>query len=160
MDRLSALSNGTKLLLGAAVLLLIDTFLPWQRVEIEIEGVEIAAVSRNAWHGFWGVMLALLTIALIVWIVLQLANVAVRVDLPIPEPTLVAVVGGLIFLFALLKNLVDDYSAWASYVGLVLAAGVAIGAWMRWQEGGDATAQPERATAASRPPTEEPDRSA
>lgn len=154
MDRLSALSNGTKLLLGAAVLLLIDTFLTWQKVEVEVAGVEIASATRNAWHGFWGVMLGLLTIALIVWIVLQLINTASRVDLPLPEPTLVAIAGGLIFLFALIKNLVDDYSAWASYVGIVLAAGVAIGAWMRMQEGGDTAARPASPAASPPPPAE------
>jgi hypothetical protein len=154
MDRLSALSNGTKLLLGAAVLLLIDTFLTWQKVEVEVAGVEIASATRNAWHGFWGVMLGLLTIALIVWIVLQLINTASRVDLPLPEPTLVAIAGGLIFLFALIKNLVDDYSAWASYVGVVLAAGVAIGAWMRMQEGGDTAARPASPAASPPPPAE------
>lgn len=137
MERLAALSNGTKLMLGAAALLLIDTFLPWQRPSLEIDDVEIAAANLNAWHGFWGVVLALLTIALLAWIGLQIAGVAVNVDLPAPEPTLVAIVGALIFLFALVKNLVDDYSAWGSYVGLVLAAGVAIGAWLRLQEGGE-----------------------
>jgi hypothetical protein len=154
MDRFSALSNGTKLLLGAAILLLIDTFLTWQKVEVEVGGVEIASATRNAWHGFWGVVLGLLTIALIVWIVLQLANVAVKADLPVPEPTLVAIVGGLIFLFALIKNLVDDYSAWASYVGLVLAAGVAVGGWLRMQEGGDTAVRPATPAASPPPPAE------
>jgi hypothetical protein len=137
LKRFADLSTGTKLLLAAAALLLIDTFLPWQRPSVEIGDVEIAAANINAWHGFWGVVLGLLTIALLVWIGLRVAGVAVNVDLPAPEPTLVAIVGGLIFLFALVKNLVDDYSAWASYVGLVLAAGVAVGAWLRMQEGGE-----------------------
>jgi hypothetical protein len=137
LERLADLSTGTKLLLAAAALLLIDTFLPWQRPSVEIGDVEIAAANINAWHGFWGVVLGLLTIALLVWIGLRVAGVAVNVDLPAPEPTLVAIVGGLVFLLALLKNLVDDYSAWASYVGLVLAAGVAVGAWLRMQAGGE-----------------------
>jgi hypothetical protein len=150
MDRLTAVSNGTKLLLGAAILLLIDTFLPWQDVGNEITDALGIDASVNAWHGFWGVVLGLMTIALLVWIGIQLANVVVKVDLPLPEPTLVAIVGGLIFLFALIKNLVDDYSAWASYVGVVLAAGVAIGAWLRMQEQGDAVVRP--ATPATSPP--------
>jgi hypothetical protein len=37
----------------------------------------------------------------------------------------------------LLKNLVDDYSAWASYVGVVLAAAIAYGAWLVFQESGE-----------------------
>jgi hypothetical protein len=42
----------------------------------------------------------------------------------------------LIFVFALLKNLVDDYSTIWSYIGVLLAAGVAYGAWLRSQEAG------------------------
>ena len=37
--------------------------------------------------------------------------------------------GGLVFLFALLKTLTESYRGWASWVGIVLAAAVAVGAW-------------------------------
>jgi hypothetical protein len=70
------------------------------------------------------------------------------------------VLGILIFAFALLKNLIDDYSAWASYVGVVLAAVVAYGAWLNFQESGEslpsmpqsATAGAPAAAASSSPP--------
>lgn len=146
MPNLAALSTGTKLVLGAGVLLFIDLFFAWQSIDLP---EPFGSFSRNAWHGFWGVVLGILVIALLAWMVLQLTNVNLNVTLPFPEPQLTLGLGVLIFLFALIKNLVDDYSAWASYVGIVLAAGVAIGAWLRMQE-------PEAAAATQAPTTAPP----
>jgi hypothetical protein len=42
----------------------------------------------------------------------------------------------LIFIFALLKNLTDDYSTFWSYLGLAFAALIAVGAWIQIQESG------------------------
>jgi hypothetical protein len=157
MPDLRTLSTGTKLLLAAGVLLLIDTFLAWQKVSVEVGGVEIASASRNAWYGFWGVAMGLVLIALLVWVALQVANVDLP-DLNVPERTITAVLAVLVFVLALLKNLVDDYSAWPSYVGVVLAAGVAVGGWMRMQEEPEAAAVPPTpaATEAAPPPPTPP----
>jgi hypothetical protein len=158
MPDLRTLSTGTKLLLAAGVLLLIDTFLAWQKVSVEVGGVEIASASRNAWYGFWGVAMGLVLIALLVWVALQVANVDLP-DLNVPERTITAVLAVLVFVLALLKNLVDDYSAWPSYVGVVLAAGVAVGGWMRMQEEPEAAATPPTPAAsgaAPPPPTPPP----
>jgi hypothetical protein len=150
MPDLRTLSTGTKLLLGAGVLLLIDTFLAWQKVSVEVGGVEIASASRNAWHGFWGVAMGLVLVALLVWVGLQLANVDIS-NLNVPERTVTVTLAVLVFVLALLKNLVDDYSAWPSYVGVVLAAGVAAGGWMRMQEA-DVAATPAGGEPAAPPP--------
>jgi hypothetical protein len=144
MDQLQALSLARKLILGGGVLLLIDTFFAWQSVSYQ--GVELG--SANAWHGFWGVMLGLMTIVLVAWVVARTFGV----ELPegVPEGLISLVLGGLILLFALLKNLIDDYSAWASYVGIVLAAIVAYGAWRNFEESGESLpSMPKAATAAS-----------
>jgi hypothetical protein len=145
MPDLKALSTGTKILLAAGLLLLIDTFLAWQKVSAEINGVEIASATASAWHGFLGVFMGLALIALLVWVGLQVANVDLNLNLPLPERTVTMGLAGLVLVLAVLKNLIDDYSAWASYVGIVLAALVAVGAWMRMQE-------PEVATAGMAPP--------
>ena len=129
---LKELSTGTKLLIASGLLLLIDTFLAWQKVSVEVSGVEVASASQNAGHGFWGVGMGLALIALLVWVGLQIANV--DLNLNVPEKTVTAALAGVVLVFAVLKNLIDDYSAWPSYVGIVLAAGVAAGAWMRLQE--------------------------
>jgi protein-S-isoprenylcysteine O-methyltransferase Ste14 len=149
---LKALSTGTKLIAAAGLLLLIDTFLAWQKVSVEVSGVEVASASQNAWHGFWGVVMGLALIALLVWVGLQIANVDLNVSLP--EATVTAALAGIVFVFALLKNLIDDYSAWPSYVGVVLAALVAAGAWMRLQETETETAAAPAAPAA--PPAAPP----
>jgi hypothetical protein len=151
MPDLRALSTGTKLLLGAGVLLLIDTFLAWQKVSVEVGGVEIASASQNAWHGFWGVAMGLVLIALLVWVGLQVANVEVP-NLNLPERTVTVVLAVLVLVLALLKNIVDDYSAWPSYVGVVLAAGVAVGGWMRMQDPEVAAAPAPEAAAPPPPP--------
>src|SRR5215211_8825197 len=153
MPNLSEISNGTKLVLAAGVLLLIDTFLAWQKIEIGP-----FSVSRNAWHGFWGIIMVLALILLLAWVVIQVLNVKLNFELPITEAWLTLGLGVLVFAFALIKNLVDDYSAWPAYVGVGLAALVALGAWMRAQElggvsmerTGDRTTPPQDTT----PPTQ------
>jgi hypothetical protein len=125
-------------MLVAGVLLLIDTFLPWQDVGDEVGDIAEAFgvdTSFTAWHGFWGVMLGLLTIVLIAWLVFRMLGNDLQ--LPVSETMVAAGLGLLIVLFALIKVLVDDEfrTAWA-WIGLVLAALVAIGAWMQVQEAG------------------------
>ena len=39
-----------------------------------------------------------------------------------------------IFLLTLLKNLTDADSAWASYLGVLLAAGLVVGAYLDWAD--------------------------
>jgi len=138
MERFTALSRGAQLMFVAGVLLLIDTFLPWQDVGDEVGDIAEAFgvdTSFTAWHGFWGVMLGLLTIVLVAWVLIRMLGNEFR--LPVSETMVAAGLGLLIFLFALIKVLVDNEfrAAWA-WVGLILAALVAIGAWMQVQEAG------------------------
>jgi hypothetical protein len=130
MPNLSTLSRGTQLLVGAGLLLLIDTFLDWQSVD-----VGPFSVGENAWSGFWGVIMGLALIALLALVIARLFDVQLPAGLP--ESGIIVGLGVLIFVFALLKNLIDDYSSLWSYIGVLLAAGVAYGAWLRNQETGD-----------------------
>lgn len=136
MERFNALSRGSQIMFVAGLLLLVDTFLPWQDFDIEVEeGVTIdTGFSWNAWHGFWGILLGLLTVALVAWLVARLAGVDLR--LPVSDAMLGAVIAVTILVFAFIKVLADDYTAFWAYIGLVLAAIVAIGAWMNVQEAG------------------------
>ena len=136
MERFNALSRGSQIMFVAGLLLLVDTFLPWQDFDIEVEeGVTIdTGFSWNAWHGFWGILLGLLTVALVAWLVARLARVDLR--LPVSDAMLGAVIAGTILVFAFVKVLADDYTAFWAYIGLVLAVIVAIGAWMNVQEAG------------------------
>jgi hypothetical protein len=135
MEQLKGLSLGRKLLLGAGALLFIDTFFAWQKVSLKVSDVTVVAATANAWHGFWGVMLCLLTVVMLLWVGARTLGVALPGNLPDGLVTLA--LGGLILLFALLKTLTESYRAWASWVGIVLAAGVAVGAWLSFQESGE-----------------------
>jgi hypothetical protein len=156
MDRFNALGRGLQLMLVGAVLLLIDTFLNWQSVD-----TPIGSFGQSAWHGLGGVLLGLLVIVLLAWLLVRLA----AVDLPIPvSATLIAAfLAFLILIIAILKNLVDDYSAWPSYVGIVLAVVIAVGAWMQVQATGgveslktEATSMMPASTGASSAPAAAP----
>jgi hypothetical protein len=129
MDRFNALGRGAQLMLVAGVLFLISTFFNWQ--EVEVGPVE---VGQSAWHGFWGVVMGLLAIVLIVWLLARVA--AVDIPIPFSAALISAVLAVLIFLFALIKVLTDDFvSGWA-WVGLVLAALIVVGAWLEVQAAG------------------------
>jgi len=151
MDRLSALSRGAQIMLVAGVLLFISLFLPWQDFDIggiaEEFGID---ASFSAWHGFWGWMLGLLTIILLAWLVVRIA--AVDIPLPVSSAMLAGLLGTLILFFAVIKNLVDDESTIWSYIGVLLAIGVAVGAWMQIQEAGGMDTLKSEASS-MRPPT-------
>jgi hypothetical protein len=129
MERLSALPRGTMLMLVAGVLLLIDTLFHWQ--EVTLLGV---SAGVNAWHG-WGVLVGLLTILLLVWLGARIAGAEIR--LPVSDTFVGATLGALILLFTLLKVLVDNEfrTGWA-WIGLLLAALIAVGAWLEVAAGG------------------------
>jgi len=147
MNQLQALSLARKLVLGGGVLLLIDTFLKWQTASFA--GVEVA--SRNAWHGFWGVLLGLMTIALVAWVIARMFGIQLPEGMP--EGLISLILGGLILLFVVLKILTDDAdTGWAAWVGIVLAAVVAYGTWRNFQDSGESLpSMPKAATAGAAP---------
>jgi hypothetical protein len=141
MEQLQALSLAKKLILGGGVLLLIDSFFDWQQVE-----TPIGDYGQSAWHGFWGVMLGLLTIVLIVWVVARMFNV--EIPGAVPEALVALVLSALILLFAIIKALTDDFVDWPAYVGIVLAAVVAYGAFRNFQESDETLPSMPRAATA------------
>ena len=159
MDKLMGLSRGQKLILGGGILLFIDSFLPWQKVSFGIGSASISATA-NAWHGFWGVVLCLLVIVLLAWAGARAFGVALPDVVPVGLGTLA--LGGLILLFALLKTLTESYRGWASWIGIILAAVVAVGSWFAFQDSGEAlpkmpTAGASAPSPPSPPPTEPTD---
>ncbi|MGA2384894.1 MAG: hypothetical protein ABSB24_07890 [Gaiellaceae bacterium] len=146
MGRLNTLSLGRKLVFGAGVLLFIDTFFAWQKAT--------ASATANAWHGSWGVMLGLMTIAIVAWGAARVFGLPLPAAVPDGLATLA--LGTAIALFAVLKTATESYSAWPSYVGIVLSVVLAAGAWRVFQESGEAL--PREATAHStgkEPPAKE-----
>ena len=134
MDRFNALGRGTQIMLVSSVLLLIISFFNWQEVEFDLGPLGQGSAGVSAWDDLGGILMGVLTIVLLARIVARLA--AVDIPIPVSYAMTSAVLAFLIFVLALLKNLTDDYSTWASYVGVVLAFLIAAGAWMEIQAAG------------------------
>jgi hypothetical protein len=134
MNQLNALSLGRKLILGAGVLLLLDSFLDWQHVSASFGGVTVGG-GRSAWHGFWGILMVLMLLALLAWTIAR----AFGVTLPeqVPDGLATLALGVLIPLFALIKAISDDYVHWPAWVGVILGAVIAYGAWQVFAESGE-----------------------
>jgi hypothetical protein len=130
MDRFNALGRGMQIMLVAGVLLFLDTFLDWQSVDLG----PIGDVGVSAWDDIGGILLAVLTLALVVWIAIRLAGVDFR--LPVSDTLISAVLALLILVLAVVKNLEDDFSTIWAWIGMFLAIAIAIGAWMQVQAAG------------------------
>ena len=134
MERFNALGRGAQIMLVSSVLLLIISFFNWQEVEFDLGPLGEGSAGVSAWDDIGGILMGILTIVLLARIVANLA--AVNIPIPVSFAMTSAVLAFLIFALALIKNLTDDYSTWASYVGVVLAALIAVGAWMEIQAAG------------------------
>ena len=130
MPDVRSLSRGMQVAAVSAILLLLDSFLNWQSVDLP---EPLGSVGQSAWHGFWGVVLGLLVLAFIAWLALRLFAVKLP-ELPLPDKTITLVVGVLILVFAVIKVLTDDFRAWPAWVGIILAAGCAAGAYLMYTE--------------------------
>jgi hypothetical protein len=129
MDRFNALGRGAQIMLIAGVLLFISLFLPWQDFDVGDIG------QFSGWRGV-GVVLGLLTIALIAWLVIRL--LAIDIPLPISTAMTSAILGGLVLVFGIIKLLTilgDETTIWA-WIGTILAIIVGVGAWLEVQAAG------------------------
>ena len=82
MDHLKAMSRSSHLIAWGGLLLFIFLFFDWQQVS-----TPLGSAGRSGWHG-WGVLVGLLTIALVVWEATQIF--AVKLDLPFKGALLTA----------------------------------------------------------------------
>lgn len=122
-------------MLVGAVLLFIDLFLAWQDFGGGIADDLGIDATFSGWRGI-GAILGIVTIVLVAWIAVRLAGI----DLPLPISTAMtsALLAALVLLFAVIKILTilgDEPTIWA-WIGLILAAVVAVGGWLTVQEAG------------------------
>lgn len=156
MERFNALGRGAQIMLVGAVLLLIDLFLPWQDFDVlDVLGVD---ATFSGWRGI-GVVLGILTIALIAWLGVRIAAVDLR--LPVSTTVASATLGALILVFGVIKwlTIIDDEATVWAWIGLVLSIVIAFSAWLVVQAaGGMATLKSELPSmpAASAPVSEPP----
>ena len=130
---MSSMSTAAKILLGAGILYIIDTFLPWQRVCIDI-GLDIpgasGCASASGASGI-GVLNLILAIALVAWEGMSLAGA----DIKAPKALVSAGLAGALVIFTILKIVIDSEAIYFfAWIGLVLALVIGYGGYMRWQE--------------------------
>ncbi|MHB8060224.1 MAG: hypothetical protein ACYDHO_05265 [Gaiellaceae bacterium] len=148
---LAKISLGNKILLGAGILLLIDSFLKWNHVKIKGAGA-LGGIGEGNIDSAWGYgvgpifgILLLLTLAVVVLLTLIDQNVIQMKlpDLPIKISQLVAGLAGLTVLFGLIRFLTHadgggfadvGRSMWG-WLGLILLLVFAVGGYLRYQEG-------------------------
>jgi hypothetical protein len=135
MDKLAELSHGAKVVLGAAIALLIFSFFDWfQYADIGF---------ANMWNGI-GVLAGLLLIALIVWQAIRLANI--NLEIGVTPSMVTAALSVLLVIFVAIRFLDKpgpsianegvDRTIWA-WLGLVLAIVIVVGAWMNMRAAGE-----------------------
>jgi hypothetical protein len=145
---MSKMSTAEKLLAGGSILLLIDSFFPWQRScsnlgELgELIGQGDICVSFSAWQGsggIFGVLMGLLAIALIVVGVMSMTGSMANMNMgTMSADKLTGFLGLGVAGFGLLKFIfaLTDSPGWAAFVGLVLLVAIGYGAWQKLQSSG------------------------
>jgi len=147
-------STARKILLPASLLLLIDSFLNWQQVDLGV-----VTAGQSMWHGL-GFLIGILLIVLIVWEALDAFAPDTIRGLNLPGGLLALGLAGAILILTVIRVLTLDFRHWPAWVGLILALVIGYGGWLRFQESGDA--MPSRATmggggaSASSPPAATP----
>jgi hypothetical protein len=138
VDKLKELTLGEKIIVAAGVVLLIDSFLPWYKIDISI-----FHFSRNGWqapNSFLSVVAILLGIAMAAQVLVSRLG---TVDMPDRMGSLGwgmvhLIAGGVAFLFVLIKWLNNtDWVAYGLYIGLISTAALAFGGFTVAKERGD-----------------------
>ncbi len=140
---ISKMSTAEKLLAGGSILLLIDSFLPWQKFCADLGplGGNVCVGSVSAWQGsgsIFGVLMGLGAIALIVLGVLSMTGSASLNMGGMSSDKILGFLGLGVAAFGLLKFLLvlTNSPGWASFVGLVLLVAIGYGAWQKVQSSG------------------------
>jgi hypothetical protein len=140
---ISRMSTAEKLLAGGAILLLIDSFLSWQRFCVDLGPLGGGVcVGSSMWGGsgaFLGVIAGLLTIALIVVGILSMSGAMANMNMgSLSADKLVGFIGAGVFVFGILKFIfaVANSPGYAAFIGLVLLLAIGYGAWQKIQSSG------------------------
>jgi hypothetical protein len=141
---MSKMSTAEKLLAGGSILLLIDSFLPWQKfcADLGALGGNVCVGSVSAWQGsgsIFGVLMGLGAIALIVLGVLSMSGSASSMNMgSMSTDKLLGFLGLGVAAFGLLKFIfvLTNSPGWAAFVGLLLLVAIAYGAWQKVQSSG------------------------
>jgi hypothetical protein len=149
MDHLKAMSRSSHLIGWGGLLLFIFLFFDWQQVDFGP-----GTVGQSGWHG-WGVLVGILTIALVAWEAMQVF--AVKIDLPFKGALLTVGLAAGVLLFTIIKFLVDNEARhWPAWIGLILAILIAVGGYLRYAGDEPTEVNISRAPRDAPPPPAEP----
>jgi hypothetical protein len=128
MEKVTApLSTGAKLVLAAGGLLFFGLFVTWQAVPVEFGPKTTVTKGLDGWDA-WGLLMGLAILGLIALVIVRHYDEALAFDRRWDR--VVLGLGALVVVIAVLKNLRDGDSTWASYLCVVLAGVVAAGAYL------------------------------
>jgi predicted membrane channel-forming protein YqfA (hemolysin III family) len=117
-------------MIAGAGLLVFDLFMTWQSIDVAFPGAGTATQQLDGWDA-WGLLIALLGIGLV-----AVVSVVYATDVEISDDVRwelwILLAAATLFAVTLVKSLTDAHSAWASYVGVVLAGLVLAGAFLNW----------------------------
>ena len=143
---MSKMSTAEKLLAGGSILLLIDSFFPWQSADPgglgDLLGVDLSFNMWQASGAIFGVLAGLLAIALIVVGVLSMTGSMTNMNMgTLSADKLVGWLGAGVFVFGILKFIfaLTASPAWGAFVGLILLIAIGYGAWQKMQATGGMT---------------------
>lgn len=140
---MSKMSMASKIIMGAGIVLFIDSFLQWQRVCVDFGpiGGGKHCGGLSAWGGsgsFFGLLMGLCVIALLAWEGINAAGKSVGIKLPVSPSKASAYLGFGVVAFGVLKLLLvltsEIKPSLFGWLGLILILAVGYGAWMKFQE--------------------------
>jgi uncharacterized integral membrane protein len=130
MAKFRTLSRGSQIVFVAGPLLFFSLFFTWQNVGVDFGRAGVASMSLDGWDA-WGLLLSILVIAAVAIVAVQ-NRTDVEMSNDTSWPTVELALGVAVLAVALLKNLTDAGSSWASYGFVVLAGAVAVGTLLDW----------------------------
>jgi len=143
---MAALSMATKGVLITGILLLIASFLPWQKECFEVAGVPAFCGKASAWNGsgsFFGLMMGILLIVLLLFEVSKLANMSMQ--LPIAPSKASAYLGFAVVAFGVIKFLrvITNNPGFGAWIGIILLAALGYFSFLFMKAEEAATAPPQ-----------------
>lgn len=128
MERIRALSTGSKLVLVAGIALFLNLSLTWQKVQVDFGPAGRAERLLDGWD-YWGLLVGIVVLGLgVLTVLLHLTDVGLSPDVAWDKVSLA--LAAVVFLLTAVKNVTDAGSTLVSYVGVALAALVLAGAYL------------------------------
>ena len=136
---MAKITTASKIVMVAGILLLVDSFLSWQKVCFDTGVLGDICAKANAWGGSggWaGVIMGILLIILLIWEGTQLAEMPMNLSIGVTPTKGTAYLGFAVVIFGLLKFIfaITNEGSLGAWIGLVLLIAIGYGSWMKFQE--------------------------